>query len=71
MKVVSAFFPKSQFPEIYEQARVMISNSTARQLQRRLLTYAADLEFYIQNHPGQDQNVSILRQFLGMLKINL
>ena len=69
MKIVATYFPKEQYPKVYESARVVISNSTARQLQRRLLTYASDLEFHIQNHPNQDQDLTLLRQFLGKVKL--
>ena len=65
MSLVKYFYPKEEYPEVYMNARLMITVSTARQLQRRILFLGSDIENRIQRFPNQATDTQLLRTLLG------
>ena len=45
--------------------RVMITNSTARQMQRRALLFGSDVENYLQRRAGQAVTTVFLKTLIG------
>lgn len=65
MFVVNQYFPQSELPELYMLYRVMVTTSSARQLQKNLILFANDIEYWVQEHADEDTDESLFIPLFG------
>ena len=65
--VANQYFPYSELPELYMMYRVMVSTSSARQLQKNMILFANDIEYWVQEHPNEDTDESLFIPLYGKL----
>ena len=65
MFVVNQYFPHSELPDLYMLYRVMVTTSSARQLQKNVILFANDIEYWVQEHVDEDTDESLFIPLFG------
>ena len=68
MFVVNQYFPQSELPDLYMLYRVMVTTSSARQLQKNMILFANDIEYWIQEHVDEDTDESLFIPLFGKIE---
>ena len=63
--VANSYFPQSELPELYMLYRIMVSSSSSRQLQKNMILFANDLEYWVQEHVDEDTDETLFIPLYG------
>ena len=66
--LANQYFPEAELPELYTMYRVMVSTSSARQLQKNVILFSNDIEYWVQEHVDEDTDESLFIPLFGKLK---
>ena len=72
MTLIQMYFPYSELPDMFLTFRIMITLMTARQIQKNSSLFAADLDYLVEERPGEDTDEMLFYPIFGTLnRINI
>ena len=68
MSVANAYFPYTEFPELFMLFRLTVTTMPARQLYKNLAVFTSDLETLVTGRPNQPTTEALFYPFFGKQK---
>ena len=65
--VANMYFPRTQYPELFQAFRIMVTTLSIRQLQKNLALFSADLEYIVRERPDEDVDAWFFSPLFGKI----
>ena len=66
MVLINMYFPYSELPDLFLTFRIMVTTMSARLIQKNSGLFASDLEYLVQERPGESTDETLFFPFFGM-----